>query len=135
MTKLDGDSRAGAAISLKYVTGVPIKFIGTGEQIGTTTSLEDFTPEGMASRILGGGDLGTLINQAQMAFDQNVMEERKRYEKGIFTFNDFQKMMSQTVSWFVRKNPEFSAGNGKLEGDLGNTDAAPDESDWRIINS
>ncbi len=125
MTKLDGDSRAGAAISLKYVTGVPIKFIGTGEQIGTTTSLEDFTPEGMASRILGGGDLGTLINQAQMAFDQNVMEEQEeRLKKGIFTFNDFQKMMSQTRRLgSFGKILSFLPGMGNLKEMLGNTDA------------
>ncbi len=125
MTKLDGDSRAGAAISLKHVTGVPIKFIGTGEQIGTTSSLEDFTPEGMASRILGGGDLQELLRQAQNAFDQNVMEEQEaRLKKGIFTFNDFQTMMSQTRRLgSFSKILGFLPGMGNLKNLLANTDA------------
>ena len=125
MTKLDGDSRAGAAISLKYVTGVPIKFIGTGEQIGTTSSLEDFTPEGMASRILGGGDLQELLRQAQHAFDQDVIESQEaRLKKGIFTFNDFQTMMAQTRRLgSFGKILSFLPGMGNLQKMLGNVDA------------
>ncbi|MBE6428923.1 MAG: signal recognition particle protein [Planctomycetaceae bacterium] len=125
MTKLDGDSRAGAAISLKHVTGVPIKFIGTGEQVTSSTSLEDFTPEGMASRILGGGDLQELLRQAQTAFDQNVMEEQEaRLKKGIFTFNDFQTMMAQTRRLgSFGKILSFLPGMGNLKQLLGNTDA------------
>ncbi len=125
MTKLDGDARAGAAISLKHVTGVPIKFIGTGEQITSSTSLEDFTPEGMASRILGGGDLQELLRQAQTAFDQNVMEAQEaRLKKGIFTFNDFQTMMAQTRRLgSFGKILSFLPGMGNLKQMLGNTDA------------
>ncbi|MFM9024175.1 MAG: signal recognition particle protein, partial [Planctomycetaceae bacterium] len=70
MTKLDGDARGGAALSVKHVTGVPIKFIGTGEQID---ALEDFHPERMAGRILGMGDVVSLVEEAQRKFDQDEM--------------------------------------------------------------
>ena len=62
MTKLDGDARGGALLSVKHVTGVPIKFIGIGEHLD---DLEPFRPEGMASRILGMGDIVALVDQAQ----------------------------------------------------------------------
>ncbi len=94
MTKLDGDSRGGAALSVKDVTGVPIKFIGTGEHLD---ALQEFHPERMAQRILGMGDVLTLVEQAQSKFDQAEMakmEERSR--KGEFTLDDFRKMMGQT---------------------------------------
>ena len=70
MTKLDGDARGGAAISVKQVTGVPIKFIGTGEHLD---ALEEFHPDRMAGRILGQGDLLTLVEKAQQEFDQEEM--------------------------------------------------------------
>jgi signal recognition particle subunit SRP54 len=94
MTKLDGDARGGAALSVKSVTGVPIKFIGTGEQI---EALEDFHPERMAGRILGMGDVLSLVEEAQRKFDQDEMQrQEERLKAGEFTLDDFKKMLSQT---------------------------------------
>ena len=94
MTKLDGDARGGAALSVKSVTGVPIKFIGTGEQI---EALEDFHPDRMAGRILGMGDVVSLVEEAQRKFDQDEMQEQEeRLRAGEFTLEDFKKMLLQT---------------------------------------
>jgi signal recognition particle subunit SRP54 len=94
MTKLDGDARGGAALSVKSVTGVPIKFIGTGEQI---EALEDFHPDRMAGRILGMGDVVSLVEEAQRKFDQEEMKlQQERLEAGQFTLEDFKKMLLQT---------------------------------------
>jgi len=94
MTKLDGDARGGAALSVKNVTGVPIKFIGTGEQI---EALEDFHPERMAGRILGMGDVVSLVEEAQRKFDQDEMKrQEERLKAGEFTLDDFKKMLLQT---------------------------------------
>jgi signal recognition particle subunit SRP54 len=94
MTKLDGDARGGAALSVKHVTGVPIKFIGTGEQID---ALEDFHPERMAGRILGMGDVVSLVEEAQRKFDQDEMQrQEERLRAGEFTLDDFKKMLTQT---------------------------------------
>ena len=94
MTKLDGDARGGAALSVKDMTGVPIKFIGTGEQI---EALEDFHPDRMAGRILGMGDVVSLVEEAQRKFDQDEMrEQEERLKKGEFTLDDFKKMLTQT---------------------------------------
>jgi len=94
MTKLDGDARGGAALSVKSVTGVPIKFIGTGEQI---EALEDFHPERMAGRILGMGDVVSLVEEAQRKFDQEEMQrQEERLKAGEFTLDDFKKMLQQT---------------------------------------
>ena len=94
MTKLDGDARGGAALSVKSVTGVPIKVIGTGEQI---EALEDFHPERMAGRILGMGDVVTLVEEAQRKFDQDEMaRQEERLRTGEFTLEDFKKMLQQT---------------------------------------
>ncbi|MFP6676616.1 MAG: signal recognition particle protein [Pirellulaceae bacterium] len=91
MTKLDGDARGGALLSVKHVTGVPIKFIGTGEHL---ESLEPFRPEGMASRILGMGDIVEAVRQMEEVVDA---EERQRIEermqKGEFTLEDFRDAM------------------------------------------
>ncbi len=89
MTKLDGDARGGAALSVKAVTGVPIKFIGTGEHLD---ALEEFHPDRMAGRILGMGDVLTLVEQAQQKFDQEEMAKQEaRLRKGEFTLDDFRK--------------------------------------------
>jgi signal recognition particle subunit SRP54 len=94
MTKLDGDARGGAALSVKQVTGVPIKFIGVGEHLD---ALEEFHPERMAGRILGQGDVLTLFEQARDKFDQEAMaEQEERLRKGEFTLDDFKKMLGQT---------------------------------------
>ena len=94
MTKLDGDARGGAALSVKSVAGVPIKFIGTGEQI---EALEDFHPERMAGRILGMGDVVSLVEEAQRKFDQDEMRrQEERLKAGEFTLDDFKRMLGQT---------------------------------------
>ena len=93
MTKLDGDARGGAALSAKKVTGKPIKFIGTGEKFD---ALEPFHPERMASRILGMGDIVSLVEKAQDAIDEEKaakLEERIR--KNAFTLEDFLDQMGQ----------------------------------------
>ena len=94
LTKLDGDARGGAALSVKKVTGVPIKFIGTGE---TLDGLEEFHPDRMAGRILGMGDMLSLIEQAQQKFDQEeIKRQQERLEKGEFTLDDFRTQLLQT---------------------------------------
>lgn len=94
MTKLDGDARGGAALSVKHVTGVPIKFIGTGEHLD---ELEEFDPERMAGRILGQGDIVALYRTAQEKFDQDEMlRQQEQLRKGEFTLDDFRKMLTQT---------------------------------------
>jgi signal recognition particle subunit SRP54 len=87
LTKLDGDARGGAAISVREVTGVPIKFAGVGE---TLEGLEPFFPDRMASRILGMGDVLSLIERAEETFDQGEAEKAARkMQKGQFTLEDF----------------------------------------------
>jgi signal recognition particle subunit SRP54 len=94
LTKLDGDARGGAVLSVKQVTGVPVKFIGTGEHLD---ALQEFHPERMAQRILGMGDILTLVEQAHQKFDQDEMiQQEERLRKGEFTLDDFRKMMGQT---------------------------------------
>src|SRR5918996_753175 len=91
LTKLDGDARGGAALSMSYVTGRPIKFAGVGEKLSDP---EPFHPDRMASRILGMGDVLTLIEKAEEAFDEaeaKKMEEKLR--KAEFTFEDFLSQM------------------------------------------
>ncbi len=93
LTKLDGDTRGGAALSVKAVTGVPIKFIGVGEQLDR---LEEFHPERMASRILGGGDLATLIEKAQREFNAEEMQlQQEKMLEGKFTLEDFKNQFRQ----------------------------------------
>lgn len=95
MTKLDGDARGGAVLSVREVTGVPIKFVGTGEKID---ELDDFSPERMAGRILGQGDVVGLFKKAQEEFDQDeAVEAEERLRKGEFTLDDFRKQMSQVT--------------------------------------
>ncbi len=96
LTKLDGDARGGAALSVKAVTGKPIKFIGTGEKLDM---IEPFHPERMASRILGMGDVLTLIEKAEQAIDQKKaaeLEQRLRQNK--FTLKDFYDQLVQLKS-------------------------------------
>ncbi|MBN2063360.1 MAG: hypothetical protein JW745_01060, partial [Sedimentisphaerales bacterium] len=92
LTKLDGDARGGAALSVKSVTGKPIKFMGTGEKL---EALEEFHPERMAGRILGMGDIVGLVNKAQEQFDEEETQKlQEKMAKGTFTFDDFLKQMS-----------------------------------------
>ncbi len=93
MTKVDGDARGGAAISMREVTGVPIKFLGTGEKL---TAIEPFYPDRLASRILGMGDVLTLIEKAQSEMDQEeAAKAGERLMKGEFNLDDFLKQMQQ----------------------------------------
>jgi len=91
LTKLDGDARGGAALSVKAVTGKPIKFIGVGEKLD---KLEEFHPDRMAGRILGMGDVVTLVEKAQEHFKADEAEKlQKKMAKGSFGFDDFLKQM------------------------------------------
>ena len=93
ITKLDGDTRGGAALSIRQVTGAPIKFTGTGEKL---TDLEVFHPDRMASRILGMGDMMTLIEKAQQEYDEKQAEElARKMKENSFDFNDFIEQMDQ----------------------------------------
>ncbi|MBK5263454.1 MAG: signal recognition particle protein, partial [Peptostreptococcaceae bacterium] len=93
MTKMDGDSRGGAALSTKKVTGKPIKFIGLGEK---ADAFEPFHPERMASRILGMGDMMSLIEKAQENFDETKASElQRKMKKNEFTLEDFLDQMDQ----------------------------------------
>jgi len=93
LTKTDGDTRGGAALSVKFVTGKPIKFVGTGEKIDT---LEPFYPDRMANRILGMGDMLTLIEKAEAAFDAKKSAQlEKKIREQSFDLNDFYEQMLQ----------------------------------------
>jgi signal recognition particle subunit SRP54 len=125
MTKLDGDARGGAALSVKAVTGVPIKFIGTGEHLD---ALEEFHPDRMAGRILGHGDVLTLVEQAQRKLDQEELRaQEERLRKGEFTLDDFRKQLQQiTRMGSIKKLLSMIPGmSGLLEG-MGDVDAEQD---------
>ena len=93
MTKLDGDARGGAALSIKAVTGVPIKFVGLGEKL---EPFEPFHPDRMASRILGMGDVLSLVEKAQQTFDaEEAQKMAKKLRKDEFTLDDFLSQMQQ----------------------------------------
>ena len=93
LTKLDGDTRGGAALSIKHVTGKPIKFIGTGEKLD---KIEPFHPDRMASRILGMGDVLTLIEKAEQAFDEKKAKElEEKIRKSTFTLDDYLDQFAQ----------------------------------------
>ena len=90
---MDGDTRGGAALSIKAVTGKPILFVGMGEKL---SDLEQFYPERMASRILGMGDVMSLIEKAEAALDQDqAAEMQKKLKKMDFDFNDYLTSMEQ----------------------------------------
>jgi len=93
LTKLDGDAKGGAALSLRAVVGKPILFVGTGEK---PDALEPFYPDRMASRILGLGDIVTLVEKAQKAFDKKKAEKmKKKFMRAEFTFSDFLNQLKQ----------------------------------------
>jgi signal recognition particle subunit SRP54 len=123
MTKMDGDARGGAALSLKAVVGKPIKFVGVGEKID---ALEIFHPERMASRILGMGDVLTLVEKAQATMDTRearVLEQKIR--KNEFTLDDFRSQLTQ-----IRKMGSIQEILGMIPGMKkikALTDATPDE--------
>lgn len=93
LTKLDGDSRGGSALSVVHCTGKPIKLTGTGEKLN---ALEDFYPERMATRILGMGDIVSLVERAQEVFDEKeALKMQEKMNKAEFSFNDFLNMQKQ----------------------------------------
>jgi signal recognition particle subunit SRP54 len=109
LTKLDGDARGGAALSVRAVTGSPIKFASTGEKIG---DFEPFHPDRMASRILGMGDIVTLVEKAEAAFDaEKALELQRRLVQDQFTLDDFLDQLRQ-----VRKMGSFQELLGFLPG-------------------
>jgi signal recognition particle subunit SRP54 len=111
LTKMDGDARGGAALSIKFVTGVPIKFIGVGEK---NNALEIFYPDRLASRILGMGDVLTLIEKAEGAFDKQKMQQlESKLRKSEFDLDDLLEQMRQikklgSFSQLVEMIPGFS---------------------------
>jgi signal recognition particle subunit SRP54 len=112
MTKMDGDSRGGAAISIRSVTGVPIKFIGTGEKLD---ALEVYDPARLSSRILGMGDVLGLIEKAEATFDQVASQKTaERMVKGLFTLEDWLEQMKQ-----VQKMGSISQIMDMLPGQMG----------------
>ena len=118
LTKLDGDTRGGAALSVKAVTGVPIKFIGVGEQLD---KLELFHPDRMAQRILGHGDMATLIEKASTALDQDEMaRQQQKMKEGKFDLDDFLSTMSQikklgSMKSLMKMIPGMGAMAGALD--------------------
>lgn len=109
LTKMDGDARGGAALSIKSVTQKPIKFIGVGEKLD---ALEPFHPDRMASRILGMGDVLTLIEKAEAAFDERSAKElEKKIRKDSFTLEDFRDQIQQ-----VRKMGSLESILGMIPG-------------------
>jgi signal recognition particle subunit SRP54 len=95
MTKMDGDARGGAALSVRSVTGLPIKFMSTGEKVDTHT-LEAFHPDRLAQRILGMGDVMSLIERAEQLYDEEESKKmEKKLRKGKFDFADFLQAMEQ----------------------------------------
>ena len=117
LSKLDGDARGGAAISIGEVTGAPVKFAGVGEALG---DLETFYPDRMASRILGMGDVLTLIEKAELAFDQAAAETAARkMEKGQFTLEDFLSQFQQMKRMGPLKDIlAMLPGSGSLLGEV-----------------
>ena len=135
LTKLDGDTRGGAAISIKAVTGKPIKFIGIGEKL---EALEPFHPERMASRILGMGDIVSLVEKAQDVFDEKKAAEfEKKLRKDEFTLEDFRDQIKQmkklgSLESIIGMIPGF----GKFKGAIDFSEAEKDiKKTEAIINS
>ncbi len=111
MTKMDGDARGGAALSVRAVTGVPIKFLSTGEKVDSNT-LEPFHPDRLASRILGMGDVLSLIERAEQIYDAEQSKAmEKKLRKGKFDFEDFLNAMRQ-----MRKLGPFQQILGMIPG-------------------
>ena len=130
MTKMDGDTRGGAALSVKYITGKPIKFIGTGEKMD---AIELFHPDRIASRILGMGDVLSLIEKAEAAFDEkNAREMEKKFREQTFSLEDFLEQLYQlkkmgNLDQIIGMMPGVKAGSLK--------DAQVDESQMTRIEA
>ena len=130
MTKMDGDTRGGAALSVKYITGKPIKFIGTGEKMD---AIELFHPDRIASRILGMGDILSLIEKAEAAYDEkNALEMEKKFREQTFSLEDFLEQLYQlkkmgNLDQIIGMMPGVKAGSLK--------DAQVDESQMKRIEA
>ena len=112
LTKLDGDARGGAALSIRAVTGKPIKFVGTGEKLDM---IEPFHPDRMASRILGMGDMLSFIEKAEAAFDQKqAVKLEEKLRKNRFTLQDYYDQLQQ-----LRSMGDLSQLAGMMPGQLG----------------
>ncbi len=124
-TKLDGDTRGGAAISIKAVTGKPIKFIGTGEKLD---ALEPFFPDRLASRILGMGDVVSLVEKAQEVFDEKQAQEfERKLRKDEFTLEDFSQQIKQMKKLGSMESIlGMIPGLGKLKGAINFAEAEKD---------
>ena len=128
LTKLDSDTRGGALLSAKMVTGKPVKFLGVGEKLDR---LEEFRPEGMAQRILGMGDIVGLVSEAMEKFDQEEQAKlQAKMEKGTFTLDDFMSQMTQIkrlgpmskvigmIPGMDQLTKQFGQGEGEIEGQM-----------------
>ena len=111
LTKLDGDTRGGAALSIKAVTGKPILYVGMGEKL---SDLEQFYPDRMASRILGMGDVLTLIEKAEAQIDADKAKKmEEKLKKAEFDFDDFLEYMGQIKEYgWYRFYSEYASGYG-----------------------
>ena len=120
LTKTDGDARGGAALSITSVTGVPIKFLGTGERLD---ALEQFHPDRLASRILGMGDMLTLIEKAEQGFDERqALDMERKLRQGGFDLEDFLAQLQQLkqmgpLSQILDMIPGFSGLKGRMPAD------------------
>ena len=125
MTKIDGDARGGAAISMREVTGVPIKFLGTGEKLN---AIEVFHPNRLAGRILGMGDIMTLIEHAQTEMDmEEAQRASERLVAGEFNLDDFLKQLQQIKKMGpLGKLLDMVPGMNKLTGDMDMSSAEKD---------
>jgi len=131
MTKIDGDARGGAAISMREVTGVPIKFLGVGEKLN---AIEVFHPDRLANRILGMGDVMTLIEQAQAEMDmEEAQRAGQRLASGEFDLDDFLKQLQQIKRMGpIGKLLEMVPGMNKMAGDV---DLSGAEKDMKRIEA
>ena len=120
LTKMDGDARGGAALSITSVTGIPVKYIGVGERID---ALEKFHPDRLASRILGMGDVLTLAEKAQATFDQDQMADlEQKMKQATFDLEDFLGQMQAvkkmgSIGQLLEMVPGFSMMKGKVDSD------------------
>jgi signal recognition particle subunit SRP54 len=121
MTKLDGDTRGGALLSVKHVTGVPVKFLGTGEQLD---ALEPFRPEGMAGRILGMGDVLGLVDVIKSNVDAEEQKKlQDRLQAGQFTLDDLKKqLMMARKPGLIQQMMSLMPGMGAIREMMGDSD-------------
>ena len=133
LTKMDGDTRGGAALSIKAVTGKPILYIGMGEKL---SDLEQFYPDRMASRILGMGDILSLIEKAEMEVDQDKAKEMERkFRKAEFDFNDFLDQMRQIKKMGgMASIMSMMPGMPQMKGDMAVDDSAMDRVEAIILS-